>query len=132
MLNWQDTCCRWNNATAAQVWCADLVQWIARMKHRTVHALQIRQLIADIRRVVDILNVDISEEESQTGVYDPALPGEDMSRASADLSLASRSSGDVIVQGCIEGPASARRSSIIPSSRHFPAKRKLVARTGHG
>jgi hypothetical protein len=44
------------------------------MKHPTVHALQTRQLIADIRRVVDILNVDIAEEETQTGVSDPALP----------------------------------------------------------
>jgi hypothetical protein len=44
------------------------------MKHPTVQALQTRQLIADIRRVVDILNVDIAQEESLTGVSDPQLP----------------------------------------------------------
>jgi hypothetical protein len=44
------------------------------MKHPSVHALQTRRLIADIRRVVDILNVDIATEESQTGISDPKLP----------------------------------------------------------
>ena len=44
------------------------------MKHPSVQALQTRQLIADIRRVVDILNVDIAQEESLTGISDPQLP----------------------------------------------------------
>ena len=45
------------------------------MKHPSVQALQTRRLIADIRRVVDILNVDIAQEETLTGVSDPTLPG---------------------------------------------------------
>jgi hypothetical protein len=44
------------------------------MKHPSVQALQTRRLIADIRRVVDILNVDIAQEESATGISDPKLP----------------------------------------------------------
>ena len=44
------------------------------MKHPTVQTLQTRRLIADIRRVVDILSVDIAHEESATGISDPKLP----------------------------------------------------------
>jgi hypothetical protein len=44
------------------------------MKHPSVQALQTRRLIADIRRVVDILNVDIAQEESSTGISDPKVP----------------------------------------------------------
>ena len=44
------------------------------MKHPSVQALQTRRLIADIRRVVDILSVDIAQEESVTGISDPKLP----------------------------------------------------------
>ena len=44
------------------------------MKHPSVEALQTRRVIADIRRVVDILNVDIAHEESSTGISDPKLP----------------------------------------------------------
>ena len=44
------------------------------MRHPSVQVLQTRRLIADIRRVVDILNVDIAQEESLTGVCDPKLP----------------------------------------------------------
>jgi hypothetical protein len=44
------------------------------MKHPSVEALQTRRLIADIRRVVDILKVDIAHEESSTGISDPELP----------------------------------------------------------
>ena len=44
------------------------------MKHPSVQTLQTRRLIGDIRRVVDILNVDIAQEESLTGVSDPKLP----------------------------------------------------------
>ena len=44
------------------------------MTHPSVRALQTRALIADIRRLVDILNVDIAQEESQIGVSDPTLP----------------------------------------------------------
>jgi hypothetical protein len=44
------------------------------MKHPSIQALQTRRLIADIRRVVDILNVVIAEEESLTGISDPSLP----------------------------------------------------------
>lgn len=40
------------------------------MKHPSVEALQTRRLIEDIRRVVDILNVDIAHE----GISDPQLP----------------------------------------------------------
>ena len=43
------------------------------MKHPSVQAQQTRKLVADIRRVVDILNVDIAHEESLTGVSDPKL-----------------------------------------------------------
>ena len=45
------------------------------MRHPSVRALQTRALIADIRRLVDILNVDIAQEESLIGVSDPTLPG---------------------------------------------------------
>jgi hypothetical protein len=48
------------------------------MKHPIVEALQTRRLIADIRRVVDILSVDIAKEESQTGVSDSSLPAYSM------------------------------------------------------
>lgn len=34
--------------------------------------LQRHRLVADIQRVVEILNVDIAEEEVQAGVSDPA------------------------------------------------------------
>jgi hypothetical protein len=44
------------------------------MRHPSVQALQTRTLIADIRRLVDILNVDIAQEESMIGVSDPTLP----------------------------------------------------------
>jgi len=44
------------------------------MTHPSVRALQTRALIADIRRLVDILNVDIAQEESLIGVSDPTLP----------------------------------------------------------
>ena len=44
------------------------------MRHLSVRALQTRALIADIRRLVDILNVEIAQEESLIGVSDPALP----------------------------------------------------------
>jgi hypothetical protein len=44
------------------------------MKHPSVQALQTRRLIADIRRVVDILSVHITEEENLTGISDPRLP----------------------------------------------------------
>jgi hypothetical protein len=54
--------------------CADLVQWIANMKHPTVQVLQTRRLISDIRRVVEILSVDIAQEENVTGFSDPKLP----------------------------------------------------------
>lgn len=44
------------------------------MKHVSLQALQTRRLIADIRRVVNILNVEIAEEETLAGVSDPAKP----------------------------------------------------------
>jgi hypothetical protein len=44
------------------------------MRHRSLEALQTRRLIADIRRVVEILNVDIAEEEADSGVSDPTRP----------------------------------------------------------
>ena len=44
------------------------------MKHPSVEALQTRQVIANIRRVVEILNVDIAQEESATGISDPKVP----------------------------------------------------------
>jgi hypothetical protein len=44
------------------------------MKHPSVEALQTSRLIQDIRRVVDILNVDISHEERLTGISDPKVP----------------------------------------------------------
>lgn len=42
------------------------------MKHLSFE-LQTRRLIADIRRVIDILNVEIVEEETQAGISDPAV-----------------------------------------------------------
>jgi hypothetical protein len=36
--------------------------------------LQTRRLLADIKRVVDILNSDIADEEGQAGIFDPARP----------------------------------------------------------
>jgi hypothetical protein len=44
------------------------------MKHPVVEALQTQRLIADIRRVVAILNSDIAAEEEQARVADPRLP----------------------------------------------------------
>jgi hypothetical protein len=44
------------------------------MKHPVVEALQTNRLIADIRRVVAILNSDIAAEEEQARVSDPRLP----------------------------------------------------------
>jgi hypothetical protein len=44
------------------------------MKHSSVQNLQTCRLIANIRRVVDVLNADIAHEESQTGISDPRLP----------------------------------------------------------
>lgn len=37
--------------------------------------LQRHRLIADIQRIVEILNVDIAEEEAQAGISDPTRPG---------------------------------------------------------
>jgi hypothetical protein len=41
------------------------------MRHPSLEELQTSRLIADIRRVVDILKVDIAEEETRCGVSDP-------------------------------------------------------------
>ena len=37
-------------------------------------AIQVTNLIADLSRIVDILNVDIASREQETGVTDPARP----------------------------------------------------------
>jgi hypothetical protein len=44
------------------------------MRHPSVQFQQTRRLIADIRRLVDIINVNIAREESLTGISNPALP----------------------------------------------------------
>jgi hypothetical protein len=38
-------------------------------------AAQVTVLIADLSRIVDILNVDIASREQEAGVADPARPG---------------------------------------------------------
>ena len=45
------------------------------MRHTFLETLQTRRLIADIRRVVEILNADIAQEEASAGVSDPTKPG---------------------------------------------------------
>ena len=37
-------------------------------------ATQVTMLIADLSRIVDLLNVDIASREQETGVTDPARP----------------------------------------------------------
>jgi hypothetical protein len=44
------------------------------MRHASLEELQTCRLIADIRRVVDILNGDIAEEEARCGISDPIKP----------------------------------------------------------
>jgi septation ring formation regulator EzrA len=43
------------------------------MKHPTAQA-QTRQLIADMRRMVDYLRIDIAREEDRSGVSNSTLP----------------------------------------------------------
>lgn len=50
------------------------MQWIAKMTHPSINVLKTRRLIADIRRVVDILNADIAAEEEVSGISDPSRP----------------------------------------------------------
>lgn len=65
---------------AHQFRCAALVQWIANMKQPlrpedpspSLQTLQTRRLIADIKRIVDILNSDIANEEALAGISDPS------------------------------------------------------------
>ena len=45
------------------------------MRHPSAEALKTHRLIADIRRVVDILNDGIAEEEARTGITDRREPG---------------------------------------------------------
>lgn len=45
------------------------------MRHPSVETLKTHRLIADIRRVVDILNDGIAEEEARTGISDRREPG---------------------------------------------------------
>lgn len=44
------------------------------MKHASLEELQTSRLIADIRRVVDILNGEIAEEEKRCGVSNRQRP----------------------------------------------------------
>ena len=44
------------------------------MTQLSIDALKTRRLIADIRRVVDILNADIAAEEEVSGISDPSRP----------------------------------------------------------
>src|SRR5215510_9179065 len=82
LRNWQDICCRRQYALRRTFGCAALVQWIANMRQpfRTEHpsssleALQTRRLIADIGRIIEILNCDIADEEARAGVSDPSRP----------------------------------------------------------